>query len=117
MEPRSDHGEDSYRGTGLLEGKSAIIAGADSGIGRAVAIAFAREGFGANAVFKRPAQPAELAPISCVSRVRRAELRYRANLRDHGRTNADLSGSVARAEDPGAGEVIAEDQCDHNTKP
>ena len=44
MEPRPDHGEESYRGSGRLEGKKAIITGGDSGIGRAVAIAFAREG-------------------------------------------------------------------------
>jgi NAD(P)-dependent dehydrogenase (short-subunit alcohol dehydrogenase family) len=44
MEPRPDHGENSYVGHGRLEGKKTIITGADSGIGRAVAIAFAREG-------------------------------------------------------------------------
>lgn len=44
MEQQPDHGEDTYRGTGKLEGKRAIITGGDSGIGRAVAIAFAREG-------------------------------------------------------------------------
>lgn len=44
MSPRPDHGEQSYRGSGRLAGKKAIITGADSGIGRAVAIAFAREG-------------------------------------------------------------------------
>jgi NAD(P)-dependent dehydrogenase (short-subunit alcohol dehydrogenase family) len=44
MNPRPDHGEDSYRGSGRLQDKKAIITGADSGIGRAVAIAFAREG-------------------------------------------------------------------------
>ena len=44
MDPRPDHGENSYRGSGRLTGKAAIITGADSGIGRAVAIAFAREG-------------------------------------------------------------------------
>ncbi|MGO4175761.1 SDR family oxidoreductase [Bosea sp. TAF32] len=44
MTPRPDHGEDSYVGSGRLEGKRAIITGGDSGIGRAVAIAFAREG-------------------------------------------------------------------------
>ena len=44
MDVRPDHGEQSYRGTGRLEGKKAVITGGDSGIGRAVAIAFAREG-------------------------------------------------------------------------
>jgi NAD(P)-dependent dehydrogenase (short-subunit alcohol dehydrogenase family) len=44
MEPIPDHGENSYRGSGRLIGKKAVITGADSGIGRAVAIAYAREG-------------------------------------------------------------------------
>jgi NAD(P)-dependent dehydrogenase (short-subunit alcohol dehydrogenase family) len=44
MQPRPDHGEQSYQGAGKLKGKTALITGADSGIGRAVAIAFAREG-------------------------------------------------------------------------
>ncbi|MBG6233468.1 NAD(P)-dependent dehydrogenase (short-subunit alcohol dehydrogenase family) [Pedobacter sp. CAN_A7] len=42
--PTADHGETSYKGSGKLTGKKAIITGGDSGIGRAVAIAFAREG-------------------------------------------------------------------------
>ncbi|WP_085811354.1 SDR family oxidoreductase [Sphingomonas sp. TZW2008] len=44
MDPVPDHGETSYRGSGRLAGKRAVITGGDSGIGRAVAIAFAREG-------------------------------------------------------------------------
>ena len=44
MKPVPDHGEESYKGSGRLKGKKAVITGADSGIGRAVAIAYAREG-------------------------------------------------------------------------
>ena len=44
MRPKPDYGGDTYRGSGKLEGKAAIITGGDSGIGRAVALAFAREG-------------------------------------------------------------------------
>lgn len=44
MRPRPDHGEESYHGASKLEGKIALITGGDSGIGRAVAIAYAREG-------------------------------------------------------------------------
>ena len=44
MEPRPDHGEETYRGIARLEGRKALITGGDSGIGRAVAIAYSREG-------------------------------------------------------------------------
>ena len=44
MTPRPDHGEHSYKGSGKLTGKRAVITGGDSGIGKAIAIAFAREG-------------------------------------------------------------------------
>ena len=44
MQPRPDHGEESYQGSGRLNGKKVLITGGDSGIGRAVAIAYAREG-------------------------------------------------------------------------
>lgn len=86
MSPKPDHGEKTYRGSGRLKGRKAIITGANSGIGRAVTIAFAREGadillsylpeeesdgqpqekipgFGAQTPLGRAGQPAELAPV------------------------------------------------------
>ena len=52
MQPIPDHGEDTYKGSGRLTGKKAVITGADSGIGRAVAIAYTREG--ADILISRP---------------------------------------------------------------
>ncbi|WP_433868868.1 SDR family oxidoreductase [Saccharopolyspora sp. CA-218241] len=80
MEPRPDHGERSYRGSGRLTGKAAVITGADSGIGRAVAIAFAREGADVLVAYQNEHQDAE---------------QTRRWIVDAGRTAVVMSGDVA----------------------
>jgi len=67
MTPRPDHGENSYRGTGKLTGRKALITGGDSGIGRAAAIAYAREGADV-AISYLPAEEEDAREVAAVIR-------------------------------------------------
>jgi len=80
--PEPDHGEDSYRGSGRLNGRRALITGGDSGIGRAVAIAVAREG--ADVAITHLPEEAEdaAATLEQVARAGRQAVAIPAELRD-----------------------------------
>ncbi|GAA4389212.1 SDR family oxidoreductase [Hymenobacter koreensis] len=82
MEPRPDHGETSYKGSGRLAGRKALITGGDSGMGRAAAIAYAREGADV-AINYLPAEEADAQEvIALIKKEGRKALAIPGDLRD-----------------------------------
>ncbi|MBM0258749.1 SDR family oxidoreductase [Micromonospora sp. 4G55] len=100
MGPKPDHGEESYRGSDRLTGKRALITGGDSGIGRAVAIAFAREGADVVISYLSEEEDADAREtVRLVEEAGRRGVAVRTDLTDEGhcrelvkRTLADLGG-------------------------
>ncbi|WP_233860374.1 SDR family oxidoreductase [Paraburkholderia sp. HD33-4] len=82
MTPRPDHGESSYRGSGLLAGRKALITGGDSGIGRAVAIAFAREGADVSIVYLPAEEPDAQEVVQLIRSAGRTALALPGDIRD-----------------------------------
>jgi len=80
MEPRPDHGETSYKGSGRLRGRKALITGGDSGMGRAAAIAYAREGADV-AISYYPSEEADAREVIAL-------------IEKEGRTAVDLPGDI-----------------------
>ncbi|MDQ2803482.1 MAG: SDR family oxidoreductase, partial [Pseudomonadota bacterium] len=82
MDPRPDHGETSYRGSGRLAGRRALITGGDSGMGRAAAIAFAREGADVAINYLPAEEPDAREVIALITAEGRTGLAIPGDLRD-----------------------------------
>src|SRR4051794_22167692 len=82
MEPKPDHGETSYRGSGRLAGRKALITGGDSGMGRAAAIAFAREGADVAINYFPTEEPDAQEVIALIKEAGRVGLALPGDLRD-----------------------------------
>jgi NAD(P)-dependent dehydrogenase (short-subunit alcohol dehydrogenase family) len=82
MDPRPDHGETSYRGSGRLAGRKALVTGGDSGMGRAAAIAFAREGADVAINYFPTEEPDAQDVIALIKRAGRNGLALPGDLRD-----------------------------------
>ncbi|RMI13898.1 SDR family oxidoreductase [Cellulomonas triticagri] len=99
MRQQPDHGEDTYVGSGRLDGKRALVTGGDSGIGRAVALAFAREGADVALVYLPEEEPDARETVRLVEEAGRRALALPGDIRDEAfcgevvaRTVADLGG-------------------------
>ncbi len=82
MNPRPDHGETSYRGSGRLAGRKALITGGDSGMGRAAAIAYAREGADVAINYFPSEEPDALEVIDLIKKEGRKAIAIPGDLRD-----------------------------------
>jgi hypothetical protein len=82
MDPAPDHGEESYRGSGRLTGRKALITGGDSGMGRAAAIAFAREGADVAINYLPSEEPDASEVVELIRGAGRKAVRIPGDLRD-----------------------------------
>jgi NAD(P)-dependent dehydrogenase (short-subunit alcohol dehydrogenase family) len=82
MDPKPDHGEASYRGSGRLAGRKALITGGDSGLGRAAAIAYAREGADVAIVYYPSEEPDAREVIELIQQAGRKAVAIAGDLRD-----------------------------------
>lgn len=95
MEPVPDHGEESYRGSGRLAGRKALVTGADSGIGRAAAIAFAREGADVALSYLEEEEPDARQVVELIEAEGRTAVPLPGDLRDESFCKQLVSDAVA----------------------
>ena len=96
MDPPPDHGETSYRGSGRLKGRKALITGGDSGMGRAAAIAFAREGADVAINYYPSEEPDARDVIALIEKEGRKALAIPGDLRDEDFCKALVAKAVDR---------------------
>jgi len=82
LQPAADHGEDSYRGSGRLDGRRALITGGDSGIGAATAIAFAREGADVAIAYLPEEEPDAQRVVALIEQAGRKALALPGDIKD-----------------------------------
>ncbi|MCW2602437.1 MAG: short-chain dehydrogenase/reductase [Pseudonocardiales bacterium] len=95
MDQRPDHGEDTYVGSGRLADRAAVVTGGDSGIGRAVALAFAREGADVLIAYLPTEQADAEDTVALIEQAGRAAVAVPADLRDESACNAVIDRAVA----------------------
>lgn len=96
MDPRPDHGENSYKGSGKLSGRKALITGGDSGMGRAAAIAYAREGADVAINYYPTEEPDAREVIELIQRAGRKAVAIPGDLRDENFCKRLVSEAVAQ---------------------
>jgi NAD(P)-dependent dehydrogenase (short-subunit alcohol dehydrogenase family) len=94
MEPRPDHGETSYKGSGRLQGRKALITGGDSGMGRAAAIAFAREGADVAISYHPDEEPDAREVIDLIRKEGRVAVALPGDIRDEALCNRIVADAV-----------------------
>jgi NAD(P)-dependent dehydrogenase (short-subunit alcohol dehydrogenase family) len=94
MEPRPDHGETSYKGSGRLQGRKALITGGDSGMGRAAAIAFAREGADVAISYHPDDEPDAREVIDLIRKEGRVAVALPGDIRDEALCNRIVADAV-----------------------
>jgi NAD(P)-dependent dehydrogenase (short-subunit alcohol dehydrogenase family) len=96
MDPRPDHGETSYKGSGRLRGRKALITGGDSGMGRAAAIAYAREGADVAISYYPDEEPDAREVIELIEKESRIAVALPGDIRDETLCNRIVTEAVQR---------------------